>query len=67
MYLLDTYGSIDEDIHIKVLHEFNIMNPYTDYNNMYLDKLQNSLYGLKRSGKMWHSRLSEFLTQKGKG
>jgi hypothetical protein len=39
MYFLDIYGSLDKDIHIKVLHEFNITNPYTDY-NMYLDKLR---------------------------
>jgi hypothetical protein len=52
MYLLNIYGSLDEDIHIKVLHEFNITDPYTDYNT-YLDKLQKSLYGLKQSGKMW--------------
>jgi hypothetical protein len=33
--------------------------------NMYCVKLQKSLYGLKQSGRMWYSRLNEFLLQKG--
>ena len=32
---------------------------------MYSIKLQRSLYGLKQSGRMWYSRLSEYLIKEG--
>ena len=32
---------------------------------LYLIKLQRSLYGLKQSGRMWYNRLSEYLLKEG--
>jgi hypothetical protein len=58
------YGSLDADIYMKVPDGLKIPNPNIN-RNMYCVKLQKSLYGLKQSGKMWYTRLSEFLIHKG--
>ena len=58
------YGSLDSDIYMKVPDGIIIPNPKAN-RNMYCIKLQNSLYGLKQSGRMWYNRLSEFLKLKG--
>jgi hypothetical protein len=58
------YWSLDTDIYMKIPNGLKILNP--DINrNMYCVKLQKSLYGLKKSGKMWYNRISEFLIHKG--
>jgi len=51
------YGSLDSDIYMKVPNGISIPNPNAN-RNMYCIKLQKSLYGLKRSGRMWYNRLS---------
>lgn len=33
--------------------------------DIYVVKLQRSLYGLKQSGRMWYNRLSDYLLKKG--
>src|SRR5438128_8865140 len=69
MHLMDVvtaylYGSLDSDIYMKVLEGLEI--PNKNHNrNMYCVKFQKSLYGLKQSGRMWYTRLKEFLLQKG--
>jgi hypothetical protein len=54
------YGSLDSDIYMKVPDGISIPNPKAN-RNMYCVKLQESLYGLKQSGRMWYNWLSEFL------
>jgi hypothetical protein len=58
------YGSLDSDIYMKVPNGISITNLGTNC-NMYCVKLKRSLYGLKKSGRMWYNRLSEYLLQKG--
>ena len=60
------YGFMDNDIYMKIpegfkLSEANCTKPH----NMYLIKLQRSLYGLKQSRRMWYNRLSEYLLKEG--
>ena len=43
------------------MFEANYLKPH----NMYLIKLQRSLYGLKQFGHMWYNRLSENLLKEG--
>ena len=67
MHLMDVvttylYGSIDSGIYMKIpegftLPEAKISKP----RGMYSIKLQQSLYGLKQSGRMWYNRLSTYL------
>ena len=60
------YGSIDNDIYMKILEEFKFPEVNnTKPRNMCSIKLQQSLYGLKQSGRMWYNRLSEYLLEKG--
>ena len=43
------YGSMDNDIYMKILEEFKLPEANcTKPHNMYLIKLQRSLYGLKQ-------------------
>ena len=60
------YVSIDNDIYMKIpkgfkLHETNS----TKFCSMCSIKLQQSLYGLKQSERMWYNRLSEYLLKEG--
>ena len=71
MHLMDVvtgylYGSINSDIYMKIpegftLHEEKISKP----RSMYSIKLQQSLYRLKQSGRMWYNRLSTYLLKEG--
>ena len=60
------YGFMDNDIYMKIPEGFKL--PETNCpkpRSMYSIKLQQSLYGLKQSGRMWYNRLSEYLLKKG--
>ena len=71
MHLMDViitylYGSMDNDIYMKILKGFKLSEANsTKPRNMYSIKLQQSLYGLKQSGRMWYNRLSEYLQKEG--
>ena len=61
------YGSIDNDIYIKILEGFilpEVVNAKP--RNVCSIKLQRSLYRLKQSGRIWYNRLSsEYLLKEG--
>ena len=60
------YGSLDSDIYMKIPEGFKMPEALsTKPKEMYLIKLQRSLYGLKQSGRMWYNRLSDYLINKG--
>ena len=60
------YGSMDNDIYMKIPEGFKLPDANnTKPRSMYSIKLQRSLYGLKQSGRMWYSRLSEYWLKKG--
>ena len=59
------YGSLDSDIYMKVPDGFKMPESCKSKpREMFSIKLQRSLYGLKRSGRMWYNRLSEYLLKK---
>ena len=54
------YGSLDNDIYMKIPEGFKLPEANnTKPCGMYSIKLQQSLYGLKQSGRMWYNRFSE--------
>ena len=56
------YGSIDNDIYMKILEGFKLPEENNRKSHSTCSiKLQRSLYGLKQSGRMWYNRLSEYL------
>ena len=60
------YGSIDNDIYIKILKGFTLPEMVNEKpRSMCSIKLQRSLYELKQSRRMWYNRLSEYLLKKG--
>ena len=60
------YGSIDNDIYMKIPKEFKLLEANnTKPRNMCSIKLQRSLYELKQSERMWYNRLSEYLLKEG--
>ena len=71
MRLLDViiaylYGSIDNDIHIKIPERFTLLEVVNAKpRSMCSIKLQRSLYGLKQSVRMWYNRLSKYLLKEG--
>ena len=71
MHLMDVitaylYGSIDNDIYMKIPEGFKFPEVNnTKPCNICSIKLQRSLYGLKRSGRMWYNRLNEYLLKEG--
>ena len=66
MYLMDVvttylYGSLDNDIYMKILEGFKLPEAYNmNSRKIYSIKLNKSLYVLKQSGHMWYNQLSEF-------
>ena len=60
------YGSMDNDIYMKVLEEFKLSEAtFTKLRSMYSIKLQQSLYGLKQFGRMWYNCFSKYLLKEG--
>ena len=60
------YGSIDNDIYMKIPKGFKFPETNnTKPRNMCSIKLQQSLYGLKQSRRMWYNRLSKYLLKEG--
>ena len=57
------YGSLDFDIYIKKFDGFKMTKTYTP-RNLFLIKLQRSLYGLKQFDYIWFQRLNEYLIKK---
>ena len=56
------YRSMDNDIYMKIPEGFKLSGANsTKPRSMYSIKLQQSLYGLKQSRRMWYNRLSEYL------
>ena len=56
------YGSIDYDIYTKILEEFQLLEANnTKSHRMCSIKLQQSLYGLKQSRRIWYNRLNKYL------
>ena len=56
------YESIDNDIYMKIPEGFKLSGANsTKPRSMYSIKLQQSLYGLKQSRRMWYNCLSEYL------
>ena len=56
------YGSIDNDIYVKILEEFKLSEENnTKPRSMCSIKLERSLYGLNQSKRMCYNHLSEYL------
>jgi hypothetical protein len=56
------YGSLDNDIYIKVPEGLKMSESFKSKpREIYSIKLKRSLYGLKQSGRMRYNRLSEYL------
>ena len=70
MHLMDVittylYGSMDNDIYVKIFEGFKLPRENsTKPRSMYSIKLQQSLYGLKQSERIWYNRHSEYLLKK---
>ena len=71
MHLMDVvtaylYGSLDNEIYMKIPEGLKMPEALSSKaKEICLVKLQQSLYGLKQSGRMWYNRLSEYLLSKG--
>ena len=60
------YEYIDIDVYMKILKGFKLPEAMNSQPwSMYSIKLQQSLYGLKQSGRMWYNRLSPYLLKEG--
>ena len=60
------YGSIDNDIYMEIPKGFKMLGANnTKPRNICSIKLQRSLYGLKRFGRMWYNLLNEYLLKEG--
>ena len=56
------YGFIDNDIYMKIHDRFKLLKANnTKSSSVCSIKLQQSLYGLKQFGRMWHNLLSDYL------
>lgn len=59
------YDSLDSEIYMKIPEGFKLPEACNKSREIFLVKLQRSLYGLKQSGRMWYNRLSEYLINEG--
>ena len=53
------YRSLDSDIYMKIPEGLKLGD--TKFCYLYLVKLQQSIYDLKQSGRMWYNKFSEYL------
>jgi hypothetical protein len=58
------YGDLDSEIYMKVPNGLTLPDS-SKPRSAYAIKLKRSLYGLKQSGRMWYTRLSEYLIKRG--
>ena len=58
------YGSLDFDIHMKILERYKMPEAYIS-RNLFSIKLHRFLYWLKQSDHMWYKRLREYLMKEG--
>lgn len=49
------YGSLDNEIYMKNLEGFKMLEACKNSWEIYLIRLHKSLYGLKQSGHMWYN------------
>ncbi|KAL6189492.1 hypothetical protein ACLB2K_040880 [Fragaria x ananassa] len=60
------YGDLDTEIYMKVPKGLSLPNSSDSKpRSVYAIRLRRSLYGLKQSGQMWYTRLSDYLIGKG--
>ena len=60
------YRSLDVNVYMKITEGFTLPEAMNSKPlSMYSIKFQRSLYGLKRSGRMWYNRLSHYLLEEG--
>ena len=60
------YGSLDANVYMKIPEGFTLLEAMNSKpRSMYSIKFQRSLYGLKKSGRMWYNRLSQYLLKEG--
>ena len=60
------YGDLDTEIYMKVPDGLSLPNSSDSKpRSAYAIRLRRSLYGLKQSGRMWYTRLSDYLIGKG--
>ena len=60
------YGSIDTNVYMKIPEGFKLLEVMNSKPwSMYSIKLQQSLNGLKQSGRMWYNCLNQYLLKEG--
>ena len=60
------YGDLDSEIYMKVPDDITLpKSSDSKPRSAYAIRLQHSLYGLKQSGRMWYTRLSDYLIREG--
>ncbi|XP_004309292.1 PREDICTED: uncharacterized protein LOC101304635, partial [Fragaria vesca subsp. vesca] len=60
------YGDLDSEIYMKVPDGITLpKSSNSKPRSAYAIRLQRSLYGLKQSGRMWYTRLSDYLIREG--
>ena len=60
------YVSLDANVYMKIPEGFTLPEAMNSKpRSMYSIKLQRSLYGLKKSGRMWYNCLSQYLLKEG--
>ncbi|KAL3514200.1 hypothetical protein ACH5RR_026917 [Cinchona calisaya] len=59
------YGTLDTEIYMKISEGFNMPDAYKVSRENCSIKLRKSLYGLKKFGRIWYNRLSEYLLKEG--
>lgn len=58
------YGALDLELYLRVPEGLKIPNPKGNC-NIYIVRLQRSMYGSKQSGRMWFNQLNRYLLKRG--